>query len=85
MLRDDATPQRGHVGIVVDDYTGTIERLRGEGYRVEPRREHWGSPRSYVRDPAGNLVELMAEPPGAMAEPPGATAEPPCPSASPRE
>jgi hypothetical protein len=34
-----------------------------DGHEVEPRRQHWGSPRSYVRDPARNLVELMAWPP----------------------
>lgn len=54
----------GHVGIVVAGYSGTVERLESAGYAVEPRREHWGSPRSYVRDPAGYLVELMAWAPG---------------------
>jgi catechol 2,3-dioxygenase-like lactoylglutathione lyase family enzyme len=61
---EDATPQRGHVAVVAERYDETVERLRRAGYEVEPRREHWGSPRSYVRDPAGNLVELMAWPPG---------------------
>jgi catechol 2,3-dioxygenase-like lactoylglutathione lyase family enzyme len=60
----DALPSSGHVGIVVDPYGDTIALLRDAGYEVEPRREHWGSPRAYVRDPAGNLVELMAWPPG---------------------
>ena len=41
-----------------------LERLASERYEVEPRPQHWGSPRSYVRDPAGNLVELMVKPPG---------------------
>ena len=54
----------GHVGIVVEDYADTVERLIEAGHQVEPRREHWGSPRSYVRDPAGYLVELMAWAPG---------------------
>ena len=53
----------GHVAVVVDDWQSTFERLREAGHAVEPRREHWGSPRAYVRDPAGNLVELMAFPP----------------------
>ena len=52
----------GHVAVVVEDYPFTLDRLRAEGHVVEPRREHWGSPRAYVRDPAGNLVELMAFP-----------------------
>jgi catechol 2,3-dioxygenase-like lactoylglutathione lyase family enzyme len=54
---------RGHVAVVVDDYDATLTALRAAGHDVEPRAEHWGSPRSYVRDPAGNLVELMAFPP----------------------
>ncbi len=63
MPRDDARPQSGHVGVVVEAYDETVARLRRDGYEVDPRGEHWGSPRSYVRDPADNLVELMAWPP----------------------
>jgi catechol 2,3-dioxygenase-like lactoylglutathione lyase family enzyme len=55
----------GHVGVVVPEYDATVARLGAEGHRVELRREHWGAPRSYVRDPAGHLVELMASPPPA--------------------
>jgi catechol 2,3-dioxygenase-like lactoylglutathione lyase family enzyme len=51
---------QGHVAVVVDDWQTSLERLREAGHGVEPRRPHWGSPRAYVRDPAGNLVELMA-------------------------
>jgi catechol 2,3-dioxygenase-like lactoylglutathione lyase family enzyme len=65
MPKDDASPQSGHVGIVIDHYESTLRRLREHGHEVDPRREHWGSPRAYVRDPAGNLVEVMAWPPGA--------------------
>ena len=54
----------GHIAVVASDYEKTVEALRAAGHEVEPRTEHWGSPRSYVRDPAGNLVELMAFPPG---------------------
>ena len=54
----------GHVAVVVDDYALTVERLGDAGHDVDPSREHWGSPRAYVRDPAGNLVELMQFPPG---------------------
>jgi catechol 2,3-dioxygenase-like lactoylglutathione lyase family enzyme len=73
MPRDDARPQSGHVGVVVERYENTLAELRRDGHDVEPRREHWGSPRAYVRDPAGNLVEVMAWPPGAQgpAEPEG--------------
>ena len=62
---EGAGPAPGHVGILVDDYEVTVERLRDAGHAVDPRREHWGSPRSYVHDPFGNLVELMACAPGA--------------------
>jgi catechol 2,3-dioxygenase-like lactoylglutathione lyase family enzyme len=53
----------GHVAVVVEAYEATLDRVRAAGHPVDPRREHWGSPRAYVRDPAGNLVELMAFPP----------------------
>lgn len=53
----------GHVGVVVDDYPGTLVRLQAAGFSVQPRAAHWGSPRSYVRDPAGYLVELIASSP----------------------
>jgi catechol 2,3-dioxygenase-like lactoylglutathione lyase family enzyme len=55
---------RGHVAVVVDVYDATLAALRDAGHDVQPRTEHWVSPRAYVRDPAGNLVELMAFPPG---------------------
>lgn len=54
----------GHVGFVIPDYARTVQRLQEAGHAVQPRREHWGAPRSYVRDPAGYLVELMAWAPG---------------------
>jgi len=68
MPTEDAGPQSGHVGVVLDRYDEIVTQLRDEGFEVEPRREHWGAPRSYVRDPAGNLVELMAWPPDAQTE-----------------
>lgn len=60
MPNPSAVPEHGHIGVIVDDYEKVLERLRADGFEVDARREHWGSPRSYVRDPAGNLVELMA-------------------------
>ena len=61
---EDAQPlQQGHVAVVIEAFEATVERLRSAGHVPEPRREHWGSPRAYVRDPAGNLVELMEFPP----------------------
>jgi catechol 2,3-dioxygenase-like lactoylglutathione lyase family enzyme len=63
MASDGAAPAPGHVAVICADYQATVERLREAGHDVEPRREHWGSPRSFVRDPAGHLVEIMAWPP----------------------
>lgn len=54
----------GHLAVVVDGYDQVIGALEGAGHAPEERPQHWGSPRSYVRDPSGNLVELMAFPPG---------------------
>ncbi len=61
---DPVSLPRGHVAVVVDDYQATFRSLAEAGNEPEARREHWGSPRAVVRDPAGNLVELMAFPPG---------------------
>jgi catechol 2,3-dioxygenase-like lactoylglutathione lyase family enzyme len=56
-------PPQGHLAVVVDDYDSTFDLLRTAGHEPEPRSEHWGSPRSFVRDPVGHRVELMAFPP----------------------
>lgn len=53
----------GHVALVVPAYSATVGALQAAGVEVEPRSEYWDAPRSYVRDPAGNRVELMAAPP----------------------
>jgi catechol 2,3-dioxygenase-like lactoylglutathione lyase family enzyme len=65
VVDEPRTLTAGHVAVVVGEWEGTLSRLGAAGHEVEPRREHWGSPRAYARDPAGNLVELMAFPPGA--------------------
>jgi catechol 2,3-dioxygenase-like lactoylglutathione lyase family enzyme len=64
MFGDDPSPEAGHLALVCPDYDATVDALRAAGHDVEPRREHWGSPRAFVRDPSGDLVELMAWPPG---------------------
>jgi len=50
----------GHVAVVVGDYDATLRALREAGFEAQPRTEHWGSPRAFVRCPAGHRVELMA-------------------------
>ena len=56
-------PSQGHAAVHVHDYDAAVERLRGAGYEVEDRPEHWGAPRSFARAPGGHRVELMAAPP----------------------
>jgi catechol 2,3-dioxygenase-like lactoylglutathione lyase family enzyme len=57
----------GHVAVVVDAYDATLAALRGAGLEPDPRPEHWGSPRCFVRCPAGHRVEIMAFAPDAAA------------------
>jgi catechol 2,3-dioxygenase-like lactoylglutathione lyase family enzyme len=63
-VEDPTVLPRGHVAVVLEDWEDGLQRLRAAGHEPEPRTEHWGSPRAYVHDPAGNLVELMAFMPG---------------------
>ena len=69
LLRADepVVPPQAHHAVVVDDYEATIDALRAAGFEPDARREHWGSPRAFVRNPAGHRVELMAWPPTAPA------------------
>ena len=64
LLDDPVAPPEGHVAVVCEDYDATLERLRGSGFEPDPRREHWGASRSFVRGPGGHRVEVMAAPPG---------------------
>jgi catechol 2,3-dioxygenase-like lactoylglutathione lyase family enzyme len=60
---DPVAPPSGHVAVVCAGYDATLARLRAAGLEPDPRREHWGAPRSFVRDPAGHRVELRAASP----------------------
>ena len=60
-------PSPGHLAVVVDDFDGTVARLRDRGFSVEPKREHWGEPRALAIAPGGHRVELMAAPPAPQA------------------
>ena len=57
-------PREGHVAVVVADHEATLAALREAGLQPQPRTQHWGSPRTFVRCPAGHRVELMAFAPG---------------------
>jgi catechol 2,3-dioxygenase-like lactoylglutathione lyase family enzyme len=56
-------PPEGHTAVVLDDYDAAVEGLRAAGHEVEPRTQHWGAPRAFVRAPGGHRVEIMAAPP----------------------
>ncbi|MEA2143049.1 MAG: Glyoxalase/Bleomycin resistance protein/Dioxygenase superfamily [Solirubrobacteraceae bacterium] len=58
--REPVVPPEGHVAVVVENYEATLAALREDGFDPIPRSEHWGSPRAFVRCPAGHRVELMA-------------------------
>jgi len=60
MAEDPVVPPRAHFAVLLDDYEGTLATLEAAGHEVGARAEHWGSPRAYVRDPGGHLVEVMA-------------------------
>lgn len=60
IAEEPCAPPQGHVAVVVDDYDATLAALRRAGLHPEPRAEHWGSPRCFVRCPAGHRVEVMA-------------------------
>jgi catechol 2,3-dioxygenase-like lactoylglutathione lyase family enzyme len=60
---EPVAPPQGHIAVVAADYAATLDRLRAGGWEPEPRREHWGAQRAYVRAPGGHRVEVMAAPP----------------------
>lgn len=53
----------GHIALVIERYAAKVSALAAAGVAVDERTAHWGAPRCYVTDPAGNQVELMAGPP----------------------
>jgi catechol 2,3-dioxygenase-like lactoylglutathione lyase family enzyme len=61
---DAPVPAReGHVAVVADDYEATLARLTDSGYELREGSNAWDAARSFVRDPAGHLVEVMSKPP----------------------
>ncbi len=64
---EPAAVPKGHVAVVAGDYEATLAALREAGFEPEPRAEHWGAPRAYVRSPGGHLVEVMAASPAGLA------------------
>lgn len=60
---DPVTTVRGHAAVVVDDFDATVAALRDKGFETREGSNAWNAPRVFVRDPAGNHVELMSAPP----------------------
>lgn len=65
-VEDPTVPSPGHLAVVATDFEATVARLRERGFSVEPKREHWGQPRTLAIAPGGHRVELMAAPPAAQ-------------------
>ena len=55
--------REGHVAVVADDYDATLARLTERGFELREGTNAWDAPRTFVRDPAGHLVEVMSKPP----------------------
>src|SRR3954454_15034240 len=60
---DPPVTDQAHAAVVVDDYDATIAALRQAGHDPRPGLDAWDAPRSFLRDPAGNLVEVMSRAP----------------------
>ena len=60
---EPVTARDGHVAVLADDYEGALSALRDAGFEPRAGENAWDAERSFVRDPAGHLVEVMAAPP----------------------
>jgi catechol 2,3-dioxygenase-like lactoylglutathione lyase family enzyme len=58
--QDFRPAKKAHPALVVDDLSALTEALEAEGFTVEPDEEIAGVRRSYVDDPFGNRIELIA-------------------------
>jgi catechol 2,3-dioxygenase-like lactoylglutathione lyase family enzyme len=58
-----AAESMSHLALQVDDLDETVARCRAAGATPREADRIWGEDRWFVRDPAGNLVELFAVPP----------------------
>lgn len=48
-----------HFGLVVDDFTGVLEKLAAAGAPWTEQADLFGGRRGFTRDPAGNRVEIL--------------------------
>lgn len=63
-------PYRVMVNLAVGDIHATYEALRARGVEFirPPEREHWGGWVATFRDPDGNVLQLLQQPPDRGAE-----------------
>jgi MFS family permease len=52
-----------HFAVQVDDLAATLERCREQGCAAAEQPRYWDAERWFVRDPAGNMLELFEIPP----------------------
>jgi catechol 2,3-dioxygenase-like lactoylglutathione lyase family enzyme len=60
-----APDSRAHFALQVEALEPVLAAVRASGQEPEEGRKLWGEPRWFVRDPAGNLVELFETAPPA--------------------
>jgi catechol 2,3-dioxygenase-like lactoylglutathione lyase family enzyme len=58
-----AATSGAHFALQVDDFEDTLARVVEHGGEVHVSDDLWGSPRRFIRDPAGNLLEVFSSPP----------------------
>ena len=49
--------------VVAPDYEANLRLLLDAGFELEAGLNAWDAPRTFVREPGGNLVEVMSKPP----------------------
>ena len=55
--------REGHVAVVAGDFEATLAALVQAGFELREGTNAWDAPRSFVRDPAGHLIEVMSRSP----------------------
>lgn len=69
LIVGDSQPGKAHFALDLgEEYDATLQRLSDEGVELREARRSWGARRCFVRDPAGNLVELFEAPPESIAQ-----------------
>jgi catechol 2,3-dioxygenase-like lactoylglutathione lyase family enzyme len=60
---DPVNAREGHVAVIAPDYDTTLRLLLDAGFEPRAGLNAWDAPRAFVREPGGNLVEVMSKPP----------------------